>query len=153
MDTLTIWLHTTLPSKRNSETSSVTSVYQATGKKNKHIKTGKSLRHTQQKPHPFRRAINGEGTPLPTSQQSLRSRVARAAVSEEAISRHRSTSCGCPPGLRAEGPGKSTHLPVLFLKFSSAAQSCLTLCDPMDLSTPGFPVLHYLLELAQTHVH
>ena len=30
---------------------------------------------------------------------------------------------------------------------------CLTLCDPMDCSTPGFPVLHYLLELAETHVH
>ena len=36
----------------------------------------------------------------------------------------------------------------------SAAQSCQTLCDPMDQgSTPGFPVLHHLLELAQTHVH
>ena len=30
----------------------------------------------------------------------------------------------------------------------SVAQLCLTLCDPMDCSTPGFPVLHYLLELA-----
>ena len=35
----------------------------------------------------------------------------------------------------------------------SAAQSCLTLCDPMDCSTPGFPTLHHLQELAQTHVH
>jgi len=33
------------------------------------------------------------------------------------------------------------------------AQSCLTLCNPMDCSTPGFPVLHYLLEFAQTQVH
>ena len=32
-------------------------------------------------------------------------------------------------------------------------QSCPTLCDPMDCSTPGFPVLHHLMELAQTHVH
>ena len=32
-------------------------------------------------------------------------------------------------------------------------QSCPTLCDPTDCSTPGFPVLHRLLELAQTHVH
>ena len=32
-------------------------------------------------------------------------------------------------------------------------QSCPTLCDPMDCSTPGFPVLFHLLELAQTHVH
>ena len=37
--------------------------------------------------------------------------------------------------------------------FSSVAQSCLTLCDPMDCSTPGFSVLHQLPELAQTHVH
>ena len=38
-------------------------------------------------------------------------------------------------------------------KFSSVAQSCLTLCNPMDCSTPGFPVHHQLPELAQTHVH
>ena len=35
----------------------------------------------------------------------------------------------------------------------SVAQSCLTLCDPMDCSTPGFHVLHHLLEFSQTHVH
>ena len=33
------------------------------------------------------------------------------------------------------------------------AQSCPTLCDPMDCSPPGFPVLHHLLELAQTQVY
>jgi len=33
------------------------------------------------------------------------------------------------------------------------AQSCSTLCHPMDCSTPGFPVLHYLPEFAQAHVH
>ena len=38
-------------------------------------------------------------------------------------------------------------------QFSSAAQSCPTLCDPMDCSMPGFPVLHRLPELAPTHVH
>ena len=32
-------------------------------------------------------------------------------------------------------------------------QSCLTLCEPTDGSTPGFPVLHYLLKFFQTHVH
>ena len=35
----------------------------------------------------------------------------------------------------------------------SVTKSYLTLCNPMDCSTPGFSVLHYLLELAQTHVH
>ena len=39
------------------------------------------------------------------------------------------------------------------VQFSSVAQLCLTLCSPMDCSTPGFPVHHQLLELAQTHVH
>ena len=35
----------------------------------------------------------------------------------------------------------------------SITKSCSTLCGPMDCSTPGFPVLHYLLEFAQTHIH
>ena len=39
------------------------------------------------------------------------------------------------------------------VQFSSVTQLCLTLCDPMDCSTPGFPVHHQLPELAQTHVH
>ena len=39
------------------------------------------------------------------------------------------------------------------VQFSSVAQSCLTLCDPMDCSMPGFPIHHQLLELAQVHVH
>ena len=38
-------------------------------------------------------------------------------------------------------------------KISSVAQSCPTLCDPMDCSMPGFPVHHQLPELTQTHVH
>ena len=35
----------------------------------------------------------------------------------------------------------------------SVTQACLTLCNPMDCSTPGFPVHHQLPELTQTHVH
>ena len=35
------------------------------------------------------------------------------------------------------------------VQFSSVSQSCLTLCDPMECSTPGFPVHHQLLEPAQ----
>ena len=38
-------------------------------------------------------------------------------------------------------------------QFSSVAQSCLTLCDPMDCSKPGFPVLRCLPEFSQTRVH
>ena len=39
------------------------------------------------------------------------------------------------------------------VQFSSVTQSCLTLCDTMDFSMPGFPVHHQLLEITQTHVH
>jgi len=39
------------------------------------------------------------------------------------------------------------------VQFSSVAQSCLTLFDPMNCSTPGLPVHHQLLEFTQTHVH
>ena len=39
------------------------------------------------------------------------------------------------------------------VQFGSVAQSCLTLCDPMNHSTPGLPVHHQLPEFTQTHVH
>ena len=39
------------------------------------------------------------------------------------------------------------------VQFISAAESCLTLCNPMNCSMPGLPVHHQLLELTQTHVH
>ena len=38
-------------------------------------------------------------------------------------------------------------------QFSSVVQSCPTLCDPMNCSTPGLPVHHQLPELTQTHIH
>ena len=40
-----------------------------------------------------------------------------------------------------------------YIQFSSVTQSCPTLCDHMDCSTPGFPVYHQLPEFTQTHVH
>ena len=42
---------------------------------------------------------------------------------------------------------------VVLHQFSSVAQSCLILCDPMNCSTPGLPVHHQLPEFTQTHVH
>ena len=39
------------------------------------------------------------------------------------------------------------------VQFSSVAQSCPTLCDPMNRSTPGLPVHHQLLEFTQTRIH
>ena len=40
----------------------------------------------------------------------------------------------------------------LIIQFSSVAQSCLTLCDPMNRNTPGLPVHHQLPEFTETHV-
>ena len=42
---------------------------------------------------------------------------------------------------------------ALEVKFSSVAQSCPTLCEPMNCSTPGLPVHHQLPKFTQTHVH
>ena len=47
----------------------------------------------------------------------------------------------------------SCRLQIIICCFCSAAQSCSTLCDRMDCSMPGFPVLHYLPKFAQTHAH
>ena len=41
----------------------------------------------------------------------------------------------------------------LLFQFSSVAQLCPTLCDPMNCSTPGLPIHHHLPEFTQTHVH
>ena len=52
----------------------------------------------------------------------------------------------------------STHFKIQLInvssvQFSSVTQSCPTLCDPMNSSTPGLPVHHQLPEFTQTHVH
>ena len=51
------------------------------------------------------------------------------------------------PRCRALYPVRSS------VQFSSVAQSCLTLCDPMNCSTPGHPVHHQLMEFTQTLIH
>ena len=57
---------------------------------------------------------------------------------------------------------RSTQMTVIFLhidlrfqldQFISVAQLCPMICDPLDCSTPGFPVHHQLQESTQTHVH
>ena len=55
--------------------------------------------------------------------------------------------------LQGRYSGCNRRMRIREVQFSSVAQSCLTLCNPMDCSTPGFPVHHQLLELTQTHVH
>ena len=51
------------------------------------------------------------------------------------------------------GHGVHTHGSVSLSQFSRVAQSYLTLCNPMDCTMPGSPVLHQLPELAQTRAH
>ena len=51
---------------------------------------------------------------------------------------------------RFQGTNDNENLSV---QFSLVAQSCPTLCDPMNRSTPGLPVHHQLPEFTQTHVH
>ena len=70
--------------------------------------------------------------------------------------RRQPTCLHCP----WDSPGKNTGVCCHFLLHcmkvkseSEVAQLCPTLCNPMDCSTPGFPVLHHLSELTQTHVH
>ena len=75
---------------------------------------------------------------------------------------------GSIPGsgrLPGEGNGYPLQYPCLenpmdrgawwfsLFQFRSVAQSCLTLCDPMNRSTPGLPVHHQLPEFSQTHIH
>ena len=48
---------------------------------------------------------------------------------------------------------QGTLFNVLSVQFSSVAQLCPTLCDPVDCRTPGFPIHHQLPEPIQTHVH
>ena len=50
------------------------------------------------------------------------------------------------------GNGRQGRM-ILTLAFSSVVQSCLTLCEPMNCSTPGLPVHHQLPEFTQTHAH
>ena len=58
-----------------------------------------------------------------------------------------------PPGDLPTLRNWAFYLLSLSFQFSSVTQSCPTLCDPMDCSTPGFPVHHQLPELDQTQVH
>ena len=50
-------------------------------------------------------------------------------------------------------PKLQSQQPVSIFQFSSVAQSCVTLCDPMNRSTPGLPVHHQLPEFTHTHIH
>ena len=60
--------------------------------------------------------------------------------------------CTCMAESLCSSPETITTLLINY-QFSSVIQSCPTLCESMDCSTPGFPVHHQLPEVIQTHVH
>ena len=66
--------------------------------------------------------------------------------------RHR-TKCSLLPLMPIKRRILCRWLHAYLFQFSSVAQSCPTLCDPMNCSRPGLPVHHQLPEFTQTHVH
>ena len=87
-----------------------------------------------------------------------------SCLSEVKISTLQGFCVDLPPNIHIVIQGKELSLAWLIYKtkfwfalfsilFSSVTQSCPTLCDPMNCSTPGFPVHHQLPEFTQTHVH
>ena len=59
-----------------------------------------------------------------------------------------------PTGIKSIYPQKTwSRMVISPVQFSSVAQSCPTLCNPMDCSMPGFPVHHQLPESTQIHAH
>ena len=60
--------------------------------------------------------------------------------------------CCSPRGHKESGSTEQLNTQIINIR-CSITRSCPTLCDPMNYSTPGFPVLHHLPELPQTHVH
>ena len=63
--------------------------------------------------------------------------------------------CINPAGWDGKGDGREVQKggDICISQFSSVAQACPTLCDPMNFSTPGLPVHHQHPEYTQTHVH
>ena len=66
-----------------------------------------------------------------------------------------SKASACKVGDPGSSPGEGNGKPLQYssVQFSSVAQSCPTLCDPMNCSMPGLPVHHQLPKFTQTHVH
>ena len=76
---------------------------------------------------------------------TLRSRLYLSKSRLQLRSQFRIDYTGCKVNIKSSS--------FLLIQFSSVAQSCPTLCDPMNHSTAGLPVHHQLLEFTQTHVH
>ena len=74
-------------------------------------------------------------------------------VAERELNFRLTLSCQVPDQLTILGRTRLNRKDYSVFQFSSVAQSCPTLCDPMNHSTPGLPVHHQRPEFTQTHVH
>ena len=90
----------------------------------------------------------------PLSINNSRSLLKLMSIESLMPSNHLNPCCPCflPPSIFPSIRIFSNES-VLADQFRSVAQSCPTLCDPMNHSTPGLPVHHQLPEFTQTHVH
>ena len=84
----------------------------------------------------------------------------QAPLSMESSKQEYWSGLPCPPPGDLPDPGMEPRSPALQAgslppsdQIRSVAQSCLTLCNPMNLGTPGLPVHHQLPEFTETHVH
>ena len=80
--------------------------------------------------------------PLPTSNKGLRDSRVNSCCYEI-----------FKPGIKLKSKSVFLYAPLSLIQFSSVTQSCPTLCNPMNRSTPDLPVHHQLLEFTQTHFH
>ena len=107
------------------------------------------LRPSAQHPRPSRIC------PLPPIQPHLLQSCLFSHQASDTLNPHRFP--GAPHHYRTVSTSCFSFLPTSFLssvhQFSSVAQSCLNLCNPMDCSMPGLPVHHQLTGFTQTHVH
>ena len=85
------------------------------------------------------------------------SRIAGGFFTSWATRDTRYHKCGMHTGFWRLSTKKGVDYPssnfFILICYCSVTRSCTTLCNPMDSSTPGFPVHHHLPEFAQTHVH
>jgi len=90
--------------------------------------------------------------PLDTNREPCRV-AARLLCLWDSLDKNTEVGCHFPLQGIFLTQGLNLHLLDFCIQFSSVAQSCPTLCHPMDCGMPGFPVHHQLPEPTQTHVH
>ena len=111
--------------------------------------------------HIFILGMNGDNT----DSQKLNKIISEIQALQEVVARFRqlrldATEFACLKCIVTFKAGKqiqtvvfSSSFAISLTQFSSVAQLCPALCDPMDCRMPGLAVQHQLLELTQTHVH